>query len=132
MKKTEKKPSAEEAKNGQNERELPRKMNLDVRVKTIESGGSIKAVASVNFNDCFAVTNIKVVEGGRGLFVSMPSYKAANGDYKDICFPITKEFRQQLQSAVLETYQQVMEQGQEQQSQPASPKQEDALQMDGY
>ncbi len=42
----------------------------------------------------------------------MPSYKAGNGEYKDICFPVTKEFREQLHSAVLTAYQQAITQNQ--------------------
>ena len=61
--------------------------------------GSTKAIASANLDDCFAVKNIRVVEGKNGLFVSMPSYKGADGEYHDICFPTTPELRKQLNSA---------------------------------
>lgn len=44
-----------------------------------------------------------------GMFVAMPSYKSGN-KYRDVCFPITKEFREKLNNAVLETYQQAKEQ----------------------
>ena len=44
----------------------------------------------------------------------MPSYKAGNGEYKDICFPVTKEFREQLNQAVLDAYHQVLTQSQNQ------------------
>jgi stage V sporulation protein G len=54
------------------------------------------------------------------MFVAMPSYKAGN-KYKDVCFPITKEFREKVNNAVLETYHQAKEQavqeGQERASQ---------------
>lgn len=35
----------------------------------------LKAYATVTFNDCFVVRNMKVIEGGKGLFVAMPSRK---------------------------------------------------------
>jgi stage V sporulation protein G len=72
----------------------------------------MRANASVNINDSFAIRNIKVVEGSKGLFVSMPSYKAGNGEYKDICFPCTKEAREQFNEAVIGAYQQALTQGQ--------------------
>lgn len=35
----------------------------------------LKAYATVTFNSCFVVRNMKVIEGGKGLFVAMPSRK---------------------------------------------------------
>ena len=52
------------------------------------------------------------MEGANGLFVSMPSYRAGNGEYKDICFPCTKEARIQLNEAVLNAYHQSLSQNQ--------------------
>ena len=50
-------------------------MKIDVRINSLTPGdGSVKATASANLDDCFAVKNIRVVEGKNGLFVSMPSY----------------------------------------------------------
>lgn len=39
----------------------------------------------------------------------MPSYQGRKG-YTDVCFPCTKEFRQQFNDAVLDAYQQEMAQ----------------------
>ena len=66
------------------EQSLP--MKVDVKIGSIRPEGAIRAIASVNLNDCFAIRNVKVMEGNKGLFVAMPSYKAGNGEYKDICF----------------------------------------------
>lgn len=65
---------------------------------------NLKAFASVTLDDEFAVTGIKVMDGRNGLFVSMPSHKNNKGEYKDICFPITKDFRAELINAVLKEY----------------------------
>lgn len=70
--------------------------------------GGIRAYASATLDGCFAVRGIKVVEGGRdGLFVSMPSRKTVDG-YKEVCFPVTAEFRDQLHNAVMDAYQQAL------------------------
>ncbi len=84
---------------------------LDIRITSMyppgQQGGT-RAYASATIDECFAVRGIKIVEGGRdGLFVSMPSRKTQDG-YKDICFPVTAEFREQLHSAVLDAYQQAI------------------------
>lgn len=85
---------------------------LDIRINSMYppgQKGGIRAYASASIDGCFAVRGIKVVEGGKekGLFVAMPSYKAADG-YKEICCPITKEFREQLHKAVMDAYQQTI------------------------
>ncbi len=90
-------------------------MKIDVRINSLTPGeGSVKAIASANLDDCFAVKNIRVVEGKNGLFVSMPSYKGADGEYHDLCFPTTPELRKQLNSAVADAYKQAILQIQEQ------------------
>lgn len=76
--------------------------------------GNVKAIASANLDDCFAVKNIRVIEGKNGLFVSMPSYKGADGEYHELCFPTTPEMRKQLNNAVSEAYKQAIVQLQEQ------------------
>ena len=84
---------------------------LDIRITSMyppgQQGGT-RAYASATIDGCFAVRGIKIVEGGRdGLFVSMPSRKTQDG-YKEVCFPVTAEFREQLHSAVLDAYQQAI------------------------
>ena len=44
------------------------------------------------------------MEGKNGLFMSMPTKKNATGEYKDICFPITKEARQQIIDEIMKQY----------------------------
>jgi len=73
----------------------------DVKIHSIRPEGSCKATASVNVYGDFAVRGIKVMEGSKGLFVSMPSYKAGNGEYKDICFPCTKEAKAEFDKTVM-------------------------------
>ncbi len=90
-------------------------MKIDVRINSLTPReGNVKAIASANLDDCFAVKNIRVVEGKNGLFVSMPSYKGQDGEYHDLCFPTTPELRKQLNNAVSEAYKQAIIQLQEQ------------------
>jgi len=84
---------------------------LDVRAYPIaEPKGSTVAFASVTINDLVAINGIKVVNGEKGLFASMPQTKDTNGDYRDIAFPVTKELRQQLNKAILDEYAAVKDQ----------------------
>ena len=83
---------------------------LDIRIMSLQppgSQGGVRAYASMTIDGCFGVRGIRVVEGGKnGLFVSMPSRKMENNTYKDICYPVTAEFRQQIQEEVLAAYHQ--------------------------
>lgn len=64
----------------------------------------LKAFATVTFDQTFVVHNVKIVEGKKGLVVSMPSRKVKDGSFKDIAHPITNEFRSKLEKAVLDAY----------------------------
>jgi len=80
-------------------------MNItDIRLKKIDNGSKMKAIASVTFDDSFVVREIRVIEGQSGLFVAMPSRKTPSGEFRDIAHPINSEAREIIQSAILEEY----------------------------
>ena len=60
----------------------------DVRVRKIEKEGKMKAIVSITLDNEFVIHDIKVIEGEKGLFIAMPSRKAADGEYRDIAHPI--------------------------------------------
>ena len=76
----------------------------DVRIRKLHSEGRMKAIVSITFDDAFAVHDIKVVEGDKGLFVAMPSKRMPDGEYKDIAHPISSGVREMVQTAVLKEY----------------------------
>lgn len=59
----------------------------DVRVRRIEKEGKMKAIVSITLDNEFVIHDIKVIEGEKGLFIAMPSRKAADGEYRDIAHP---------------------------------------------
>ena len=76
-----------------------------VNVRKIEKEGSrMKGIASVLLDECFAVHDIRIIEGDNGLFIAMPSIKTSTGGYKDIAHPINPEVRKQFEDAILEAY----------------------------
>ncbi len=79
----------------------------DVRVRKVTKEGKMKAVVSITIDDEFVVHDIKVIEGEKGLFIAMPSRKASDGEYRDIAHPINSETRDKIQSLILEKYQEV-------------------------
>ena len=85
-------------------------MNItDVRVRKVAKDGKMKAVVSITIDDQFVVHDIKVIEGEKGLFIAMPSRKAADGEYRDIAHPINSATRDSIQTLILEKYKEAME-----------------------
>ena len=77
----------------------------DVRVRIVKKDDSkLKAVASVTFDDCFVIHDIKIIEGSDGPFIAMPSRKTNDGEYKDIAHPIKQETREKIIKAILAAY----------------------------
>ena len=81
----------------------------DVRIRKVEKEGKMKAVVSITIDGEFVVHDIKVIEGEKGLFIAMPSRKAADGEYRDIAHPINSETRERLQGLILEKYEELIE-----------------------
>lgn len=80
-------------------------MNItDVRVRKVAKEGKMKAVVSITIDEEFVVHDIKVIEGEKGLFIAMPSRKAADGEYRDIAHPINSATRDMIQSVILDKY----------------------------
>lgn len=76
----------------------------DVRIRKVAKEGKMKAVVSITLDDEFVVHDIKVIEGDKGLFIAMPSRRAADGEYRDIAHPINSATRDRIQQVILEEY----------------------------
>lgn len=76
-----------------------------VNVRKVEKEGSrMKGIASILLDDCFAVHDIRIIEGDNGLFIAMPSRKTALGGHKDIAHPIKQEVREMFEQKILEAF----------------------------
>ncbi|MBX6396407.1 MAG: septation regulator SpoVG [Alicyclobacillaceae bacterium] len=84
-----------------------------VRVFRLSSGGKLKALASVTFDQEFVVHQVRVIEGAAGLFVAMPGRRTTAGAYRDLAHPVSAAFRAKLQEAVLAAYREDAEDGKE-------------------
>lgn len=94
----------------------PEEPKFRVAVTPFEREGSnIRGLARIYFDDCFVLNNVSIIQGRESEFVAMPSYMARqNGkdgkpQYQDVCFPVTKEFREKMYDAIMECYQQEKE-----------------------
>ena len=101
----------------QNEPQTPQypPTQIDVKIYPPWKNSRFLATASVSLNGCFAIRGVRIVEGSNGPFVSMPSVQSKSGgktEYKDVCFPCTKEFKREFDQTVLNAYQQYLAQEQ--------------------
>lgn len=84
----------------------------DVRIRLVTKEDSkLKAVASITIDECFVVHDIKVIEGKEGFFISMPSKKTPDGEYRDIVHPINTETREKIIEEVLKAYEKSEKEG---------------------
>lgn len=89
---------------------------FNVRVTPYEKeGSSIRGMASINFEG-MVVNNVTIQQGKNGLFVTMPSYKTSQTDeqgkpvYKNVCYPVTAKFKEKLDNAIIQVYENAREQ----------------------
>jgi len=82
----------------------------EVRVFPVDEE-KLKAFASIIFDDCFVVSDIKVIHGTQGLFISMPSKKRKNGTFRDIAHPLNNETRRKIEERVLSRYWEMVNEG---------------------
>jgi len=68
----------------------------------------LKAFVSIVFDHCFMVNDIKIIQGRDGLFISMPSRKKKNGEFKDVAHPLNNETRRMIEGQVLAEYERAL------------------------
>ncbi len=76
----------------------------DIRIRRILQEGRLRAVVSLTIDSAVALHDIKVVQGDERLFVAMPSRRDETGAYRDIVHPISVEARRQIETRILEAY----------------------------
>jgi stage V sporulation protein G len=68
----------------------------------------VKAYASICFDDCFLVHDIRVIKGPTGLFISFPNRTKSEGGQRDIAFPVDAETRNMIEQAIVAEYEKVV------------------------
>ena len=102
MSKTNNEPMQPEAQTGEG-------LKLDVNVRPIAPMGNLLAFANVTIGDCFKIDGFRICSGENGLYVNMPSTQDKQGKWRDVCWPVTADFRRQLNDALIEGYGQAIE-----------------------
>lgn len=80
----------------------------EVKVFPVDDGGRLKAYATLVFDDCFIIRDLKVIQGDQALFVSMPSRRKKDGSFRDIVHPLNAEMRSTVEESIIKEYTSVM------------------------
>lgn len=75
----------------------------DVRVYPVEED-KLKGYATITFDGCFVVRDVKIIAGPKGLFVAMPSKRRKDGTYRDTAHPLNSDIRGVIEQQVLGAY----------------------------
>lgn len=110
------------AASGENEKKFQKFSTLDVKdepelavwsvsLVNDSSHPTLKGTANIALNGNFVIENMPIRENKEGeVFLAMPSYRNnSTGEFHDIVNPVSKEFREKLQQAVLEKYEKAKE-----------------------
>lgn len=76
----------------------------EVKVYPVKESGRLKAYATVVFDNCFIIRDLKVIEGDKGFFVSMPSRRRKDGSFRDIVHPLDSETRTSIENRIVKEY----------------------------
>lgn len=82
----------------------------EVKIYPVKESGRLKAYATMVFDDCFIIRDLKVIEGDKGLFVSMPSRRRKDG-FRDIVHPLNSETRTLIENRIVDEFKKTMESG---------------------
>ncbi len=75
----------------------------DVRVFLVNEE-KLKAFVSIVLDDCFVISDVKIINGPKGLFVSMPSKRRKDGTFRDVAHPLNSSTRNRMEEQILECY----------------------------
>ncbi|MDD3643045.1 MAG: septation regulator SpoVG [Candidatus Krumholzibacteria bacterium] len=75
----------------------------EIRI-SLRDDNKLKAFASITLDNCFVIRGLKIIEGGKGIFVAMPSRRRPDGTYQDIAHPINNETRDRMEAEIIAAY----------------------------
>ncbi len=75
----------------------------EIRI-TLRDDEKLKAFASITLDGMIVIRGLKIIEGGNGTFIAMPSRQRKDGSYQDVAHPINRQTREWLESQVIAAY----------------------------
>ena len=74
------------------------------RLHKLDGSGATKAFCDISILDSLVINGLRIVEGEKGLFVSMPREEGKYGKWYNTVIPLKREVKDQIEKIVLEAY----------------------------
>ena len=74
------------------------------RLHKLDGSGATKAFCDISILDSLVINGLRIVEGEKGLFVSMPREEGKDGKWYNTVIPLKREVKDQIEKIVLEAY----------------------------
>ena len=74
------------------------------RIYKLDGTGATKAFVDLSIEDSFVIKGIRIVEGAKGLFVTMPQEEGNDGKWYSTVVPLKREIKDEIEKIVLEAY----------------------------
>lgn len=93
------------------------KVGVSVAMYPCNFNENIESIGKIYIDKRFVIDGVRVIEGEKGSFVAMPTKttegKDGKTEYSEVCYPVTKEFREQLYGEIIKKSNAVKEQKKE-------------------
>lgn len=76
----------------------------DIKIRRSFTEGNLLAVFSIVLDDELALHDIKLIKGREKYIIAMPSRIGSDGSHRDIVHPIKAELRGEIESKIIEYY----------------------------
>ena len=76
----------------------------EIKIFPVNEEGPLKAYVTIVLDRCFAIHDLKVIQGDKRLFVAMPNKKDKNGIWRDLVHPVNQETREKIEKEILTRY----------------------------
>jgi len=75
-----------------------------LRLHKLDGTSSTKAFCDLSVLDSLVIKGLRVVEGEKGIFVSMPREEGRDGKWYNTVIPLRREVKDEIEKLVLEAY----------------------------
>lgn len=74
------------------------------RLYKLDGIGATKAFCDITINDELIIKGLRIVEGEKGLFVSMPREEGRDGKWFNTVMPLKRDVKDEIERLILEAY----------------------------
>lgn len=76
-----------------------------IKIQRLESENTkLKGIVTITFDNFIVIRDVKIIAAPDHVFIAMPAIKISTGEFKDICHPLTPEFRDYIQKNIIDVF----------------------------